>query len=68
MLTQHLGWRSIFAISVFLGVAIVILIYFKLKGEWVEADGDFWYTRNNVTNQAGFQYGHCYINISITHG
>ncbi|GAB4221143.1 MAG TPA: MFS transporter [Spirochaetota bacterium] len=40
ILTQHLGWRSIFAISVIVGVAIVLLIYSKLEGEWVEADGE----------------------------
>ncbi len=40
ILTQHLGWRSIFAISVVVGVAIVMLLYSKLEGEWVEAEGE----------------------------
>ncbi|MCX8125143.1 MAG: MFS transporter [Spirochaetes bacterium] len=40
ILTHHLGWRSIFAVSVFVGLLILALIYHKLEGEWVEADGE----------------------------
>lgn len=40
ILTQHLGWRSIFAASVLLGMVILFLIYDKLKGEWVESDNE----------------------------
>jgi EmrB/QacA subfamily drug resistance transporter len=39
-LTYHLGWRSIFLASVPLGILIVSLILFKLKGEWAEAAGE----------------------------
>ena len=37
LLTQQFGWRSIFLVSVPLGVIIITLIYLNLKGEWAEA-------------------------------
>jgi EmrB/QacA subfamily drug resistance transporter len=39
-LTQNLGWRSIFLINVPLGLFVIILIFWKLKGEWAEAKGE----------------------------
>jgi EmrB/QacA subfamily drug resistance transporter len=39
-LTYHLGWRSIFFSCVPLGILIVSLIVFRLKGEWAEAKGE----------------------------
>jgi EmrB/QacA subfamily drug resistance transporter len=38
LITKHLGWRSLFFISVPLGLIILILL-FKLKHEWIEAKG-----------------------------
>lgn len=40
VLTQYLGWRSIFLVNVPLGVGVVLLTLRKLKGEWVEAAGE----------------------------
>lgn len=39
-LTQHLGWRSIFISYVPLELIIIVLILWKLKGEWAEAKGE----------------------------
>lgn len=39
-LTQHLGWRSIFFITVPFGLTVIILILLKLKYEWAEAAGE----------------------------
>ncbi|MCW3975330.1 MAG: MFS transporter [Candidatus Bathyarchaeota archaeon] len=39
-LTQNLGWRSIFLMNVPLGLFVIILIFWKLKGEWAEAKGE----------------------------
>ncbi|MFC1867205.1 MFS transporter [Thermodesulfobacteriota bacterium] len=39
-LTQHLGWRSIFWINVPLGLIVVLLVIWWLKGEWAEARGE----------------------------
>jgi EmrB/QacA subfamily drug resistance transporter len=39
-LTQHLGWRSIFLAVVPLGLLVLILVTWRLKGEWAEAQGE----------------------------
>ncbi len=39
-LTQHFGWRSIFIITVPLGIIIIGFIFWKLKVEWAEARGE----------------------------
>ncbi|MGB5872245.1 MAG: MFS transporter [Bacteroidota bacterium] len=38
-LTEQLGWRSIFALMVPLGLLMVIIVFRKLKGEWADAEG-----------------------------
>jgi EmrB/QacA subfamily drug resistance transporter len=40
VLTQALGWRSIFWVCVPLGVAVVALVMWKLEGEWYDARGE----------------------------
>jgi EmrB/QacA subfamily drug resistance transporter len=40
ILTQHLGWRSIFFINVPLGLAVIGVVLWKLKGEWTGAKGE----------------------------
>ena len=40
LLTQHLGWRSIFLVNVPIGIAVIFFISAKLKGEWAEAKGE----------------------------
>jgi EmrB/QacA subfamily drug resistance transporter len=40
VLTQHLGWRSIFLINVPFGLGVIVLVFWKLKGEWAEARGE----------------------------
>lgn len=40
ILTQHLGWRSIFFLNVILGLIIVSFVLFRLKGEWRECRGE----------------------------
>jgi EmrB/QacA subfamily drug resistance transporter len=39
-LTGHLGWRSIFIVNALLGLAIIVVVFWKLKGEWAEAKGE----------------------------
>ncbi len=39
-LTQHFSWRSIFLINIPLGLSIIWLVLWKLKGEWIGAAGD----------------------------
>jgi EmrB/QacA subfamily drug resistance transporter len=40
VLTQHLGWRSIFFMTVPLGLAVLGVILWKVKGDWAEAKGE----------------------------
>ncbi len=40
MMTQYLGWRSIFFVNVPIGIATILLIMWKLKGEWAECRGE----------------------------
>lgn len=40
VLTEQLGWRSIFYISAVLGLVVVVLVIWRLKGEWAEAQGE----------------------------
>lgn len=40
LLTEHIGWRSIFLVHVPMGLIIVSSIFWKLPGEWAEAKGE----------------------------
>ena len=40
LLTQYLGWRSIFAFLVPFGIAAFILIKTKIKAEWADSKGE----------------------------
>ncbi|HEY3276847.1 MAG TPA: MFS transporter [Syntrophorhabdaceae bacterium] len=40
LLTQHLGWRSVFLFNVPLGFFVIFLSIKKLKQEWAEARGE----------------------------
>jgi MFS family permease len=40
IMTDLLGWRSIFFVNVPIGIATILLILWKLKDEWSECKGD----------------------------
>jgi len=40
VLTQHLGWRSIFFLGAILGSSVLGVVLWKLKGEWIGAKGE----------------------------
>ncbi len=40
VLTQNLGWRSIFFMSLALQLPALLLLFAKIKGEWAEAKGE----------------------------
>ncbi|MFC1901612.1 MFS transporter [Chloroflexota bacterium] len=40
VLTQYLGWQSIFYICALLGLVIIVLAGWKLRGEWADARGE----------------------------
>ncbi|MBN1691446.1 MAG: MFS transporter, partial [Dehalococcoidia bacterium] len=40
LMTQYLGWRSIFWLNTFLCTLLVVVTVWKLKAEWAEAQGE----------------------------
>ncbi|MDY6932994.1 MAG: MFS transporter [Spirochaetota bacterium] len=40
LLTQHFGWRIIFLINIPFGLIIIIVILWKLRGEWEQPRGE----------------------------
>ena len=40
LMTQYIGWRSIFYINIPLGIGIAVISLTKMKGEWAEAKGE----------------------------
>jgi MFS family permease len=40
LLTQYFGWRSIFLLMVPLGIITIVIILWRLKGEWAHARGE----------------------------
>jgi EmrB/QacA subfamily drug resistance transporter len=40
LLTQHLGWRSIFLFNAVLGLVVLFFTLWKLRDEWAEAQGE----------------------------
>jgi EmrB/QacA subfamily drug resistance transporter len=49
VLTQHFGWRSIFFLTALLGLLVLVLVLWKLKGEWAEARGEKYDTAGAIT-------------------
>jgi EmrB/QacA subfamily drug resistance transporter len=39
-LTHYYGWRSVFVVNVLVGLTVIFLMFWKLKGEWYGARGD----------------------------
>jgi len=48
LLTQHLGWRSIFLATVVLGLIVIALTFWKVRGEWAEAKGEKFDLRGSI--------------------
>lgn len=40
ILINYLGWRSLFFLMIPFGILVVILVFWKLKGEWIECAGE----------------------------
>lgn len=60
ILTRYLGWRSIFAFLIPMGIISLILIRRKMKGEWAEARGESFDWQGAVIyglSIAGLMYG-----------
>ncbi len=60
VMTQALGWRSIFLIGAALGLISIILLTTRVKGEWAEARGERFDARGALVYGAAivsFMYG-----------
>lgn len=53
LLTQHFGWRSIFAVTVSLGIVSITLVLTRLKVEWAEAKGQHFDIKGSVIYSIG---------------
>lgn len=40
LLTQYLGWRSVFSFVIPLSLLVIVLVFWKMKGEWGECKGE----------------------------
>jgi len=40
VMTHYISWRSVYLMNVPLGMFVIILAFWKLKGEWAEAKGE----------------------------
>ena len=68
LLTQYLGWRSIFAFLVPFGIVSLILINRKIKTEWADAAGDSFDWRGSAVyaiSLSSFMYGFSRLPSSI---
>jgi EmrB/QacA subfamily drug resistance transporter len=60
LMTEHLGWQSLFLLSGALGIFLVILVFFGLRAEFREASGEKFDVTGSVTYSiaiALFMYG-----------
>lgn len=39
-LTEHFGWRSIFILNIPLGIIVIALVLWKVRGDWAKAKGE----------------------------
>jgi len=48
LLTQYLGWRSIFWTAAIMGLIVLAILFWRMKGDWVEAKGEKFDTIGSV--------------------
>jgi EmrB/QacA subfamily drug resistance transporter len=48
LLTEHLGWRSLFAIVVPVGIAVILIVLLKIKDEWSQSQGEKFDIRGSI--------------------
>jgi len=53
LLTQHFTWRSVFLVNLPFGIAILLLVLFRLKEEWAEAKGESFDLKGSVIYGVG---------------
>jgi EmrB/QacA subfamily drug resistance transporter len=68
-LTHHLSWRSIFVVTAFLGLIVVFLIFWKLKGEGHEVEKEkFDFTGSTIFSVTLFLIMYGFSQLSTMRG
>jgi EmrB/QacA subfamily drug resistance transporter len=63
LLTQHFTWRSVFLVNLPFGIAILILVLFRLKEEWAEAKGEAFDLRGSIIYGLGLTSMICGLSL-----
>jgi len=53
ILTHQLGWRSVFFMSAFLSIIVIVVVFTKLKTEWADAKGEKFDIKGSVIYMLG---------------
>lgn len=64
VLTQNLGWRSIFFTNALMGLGVIVLVLWRMQGEWAGARGEsFDYAGSAIYSLTlvGFMYGFSHL-------
>jgi EmrB/QacA subfamily drug resistance transporter len=63
LLTQHFTWRSVFLVNLPFGIAILLLVLFRLKEEWAEAKGETFDLRGSIIYGIGLTGVICGVSL-----
>ena len=48
LLTEYFGWRSLFAVIIPVGVIVISLVLWKIRGEWRPSQGEHFDTKGSI--------------------
>jgi EmrB/QacA subfamily drug resistance transporter len=63
LLTQHYTWRSVFLVNLPFGIAILLIVLFRLKHEWAEAKGEAFDLKGSVIYGIGLTAVICGVSV-----
>jgi len=63
LMTQHFTWRSVFLVILPFGIAILVLVLWRLKEEWAEAKGEAFDLRGSLIYGIGLTSFICGVSL-----
>ena len=63
LMTQHFTWRSVFLVNLPFGIAILVLVLWRLKEEWAEAKGEAFDLRGSLIYGIGLTSFICGVSL-----
>jgi EmrB/QacA subfamily drug resistance transporter len=63
LMTQHFTWRSVFLVTLPFGIAILVLVLWRLKEEWAEAKGEAFDLRGSLIYGVGLTSFICGVSL-----